>query len=71
MSGPNLSIGDRLQAEPYQVRRRVLELLDEMSAPMEVRSIEKALRQSGLSRGQARKVIRALKPVTIIAIGNK
>lgn len=69
MTQPKLSIGDRLQAESYHVRRRVLELLDEMSAPMDPRSIEKALRQSGLTRGQSRKIVRALKTVQIIAIG--
>ena len=69
MSGPNLNIGDRLEGESRRVRMRVLELLDEMSEPMDPRSIEKALRRSGLSRGQSRKIVRALKPVTIIAVG--
>ena len=69
MKQPNLSIGDRLQAEPYQVRRRVLELLDEMSAPMHPREIERALEAAGYSYREARKLTAALKKLPIIAIG--
>lgn len=70
MNRPNLSIGDRLQAEPYQVRRRVLELLDEMSAPMHPREIERALCLAGYTRKEARKLVRVLKNLPIIAIGS-
>lgn len=69
MSGPNLSIGDRLEAEPFQVRRRVLELLDEMSAPMHPREIERALKRAGFTRKDAMTVTAALKTLPIIAIG--
>lgn len=73
MSGkrtPNLSIGDKLMAEPFQVRRRVLELLDEMSRPMDRREIEEALRPSGMTRSQRRRAAQALKHLPIIAIGS-
>lgn len=66
---PNLSVGDRLQAEPFKVRRRVLELLDEISQPMPRWQIEDALLDSGLTRSQRRKVAQALKNLPIIAIG--
>ena len=67
---PNLSIGDRLQAEPPRVRVHVLALLDEMSAPMHPRQIEHALRDAGLTRSEARRLIWALKGIDIIAIGH-
>ena len=66
---PNLSIGDRLQAEPYKVRKRVLEIMDELSQQMERREIEEALRPTGMTRSQRRKVAQALKHLPIIAIG--
>ena len=69
MNRPNLSVGDRLQAEPYQVRRRVLELLDEMSAPMHPREIERALTSGGYTRSEARPIVKVLKTLPIIAIG--
>jgi len=66
---PILSVGDRLQAEPHRVRQRVLELLDEMSAPMHPREIERALQRAGFTRSQARPIVKALKVLPIIAIG--
>lgn len=68
-SPPILSVGNRLQAEPHRVRQRVLELLDEMSAPMTARELERALCHAGFTRSQARPVVRALKVLPIIAIG--
>lgn len=67
---PILSVGDRLQAEPHRVRQRVLELLDEMSAPMHPRKIEEALLVAGgFTRSERRKIVKALKKLPIIAIG--
>ncbi|WP_143089534.1 hypothetical protein [Qipengyuania nanhaisediminis] len=71
MSGPNLSIGDRLEGESRRVKIRVLELLDEMSAPMSRQAIEEALRPSGLTRSQRRKAAQALRQLPIIAIGSQ
>ena len=51
------------------MRRRVLELLDEMSAPMHPREIERALEGAGYSYREARKLTAALKKLPIIAIG--
>ena len=65
-----LSVGDRLQAEPHRVRAHVLELLDQMSAPMTARQIEAALIEAGgWSRGERRRIVNALKQLPIIAIG--
>ena len=69
MKRPNLSIGDRLQGENRRVRIRVLELLDEMSAPMHPREIERALTRSGYTRSEARPIVKVLKALPIIAIG--
>lgn len=66
---PNLSVGNRLQGENRVVRQRVLELLDEMSAPMHPREIERALCRAGFTRSQARPIVNALKVLPIIAIG--
>lgn len=67
---PNLSAGDRLQAAPHHVRAHVLELLDQISAPMTARQIELALLNAGgLTRSQRRAVVHALKVLPIIAIG--
>ena len=66
---PNLSIGNRLEREDRRVKARVLEILDEMSAPMHPREIERALCRAGFTRSQARPVVKALKVLPIIAIG--
>ncbi len=69
-AAPMLSIGDRLQAEPHRVRQRVLELLDEMSAPMHPREIEDALLTAGgFTRSERRRIVQVLKRLPIIAIG--
>ena len=66
---PNLSIGDKLESESHRVRTRVLELLDEMSAPMHPREIERALCRAGYTRSQARPLVKVLKALPIVAIG--
>ena len=66
---PNLSVGNRLQGENHKVRQRVLELLDEMSAPLHPRELEQALCRAGFTRSQARPIVKALKVLPIIAIG--
>lgn len=66
----NLSAGDRLQAAPHRVRREVLALLDEISAPLTARQIESALQDvGGMTRAERRKVVLALKRLPIVAIG--
>lgn len=64
-----LSIRERLQAESHEVRQCVLEIMDELFQPMLRYEIEDALRPSGLSRSQRRKIAQVLKNIPIIAIG--
>lgn len=67
---PNLSAGDRLEAASHQVRAHVLDLLDQISAPMTAREIEAALIEAGpFTRSERKKLVRALKVLPIIAIG--
>jgi hypothetical protein len=61
---------ERLKAAPPEVRRAVLELLDEISAPMTAREIEQALCRSGFPRSKARPIVNILKRLPIIAIGD-
>lgn len=67
---PVLTIGDRLMAENHRVRSRVIEVLDELSAPMTARQLEEALLVAGLfTRLERRKIVKALKVLPIIAVG--
>ncbi|MCT2557366.1 hypothetical protein N0B51_00045 [Tsuneonella sp. YG55] len=67
---PILSAGDRLQAQPHHVRALVLDLLDQMSAPMTARQIEAALIEAGgWTRAERRRIVKALKVLPIVAIG--
>jgi hypothetical protein len=57
-------------AEPFKVRRRVVELLDELSAPLTARELDRALTASGqFTRSQRRQLVKALKHLPIIAVG--
>lgn len=67
---PILSAGDKLQAQPRHVRALVLDLLDQMSAPLTARQIEGALiAAGGWSRAERRRIVNALKVMPIVAIG--
>ena len=61
---------DKLRAAPPEVRAAVLELLDEISAPMHPRDIEAALCRSGFTRSKARPIVNALKRLPVIALGS-
>lgn len=60
---------EKLEAASPDVRRAALELLDEISAPMDARSIDRALMHAGFTRGKAREITKVLKHLPIIAIG--
>ncbi|WP_395624270.1 hypothetical protein [Sphingomonas daechungensis] len=60
----------KLRAASPEVREAALALMDELSAPMDPRSIEKALCRAGFSRSKARPIVMALKRLPIIAIGS-
>lgn len=60
---------ERLAAAPPEVRAHVLAMLDEISAPLHPRTIERVLCEAGFSRSKARPIVNALKVLPIIAIG--
>ena len=60
---------DKLRAASPEVRETALALMDELSAPMHPREIERALQRSGMSRSKARPIVNALKHLPIVAIG--
>lgn len=57
-----------LIAAPADVRTAALALLDELSAPLEPRQLERALQNGGLTRTQARRAMHALRTVHVIAL---
>ena len=61
---------EKLRAASPEVRELALELMDELSAPMHPRSIEKALVRAGFSRSKARPIVMVLKRLPIVAIGD-
>lgn len=62
---------DRLKAASPEVRHLVLELLDELSAPMAPRALDRAFQDEGFSRSQARKMTLALKYFYVVALARK
>jgi DNA-binding IclR family transcriptional regulator len=60
---------EKLEAASPQVRAAVLELLDQLSAPMHPSEIERALCRAGMSRSKARPIVNVLKQLPIVAIG--
>ena len=57
-----------LIAAPVDVRAAALALLDEMSAPLAPRDLERALQAGGLTRTQARRAMHALRSVHVVAL---
>jgi hypothetical protein len=60
---------EKLQTASPEVRTAVLELLDELSAPMTAREIEKAPCRNAFTRSRARPVVNVLKRLPVVAIG--
>jgi len=60
---------EKLKAAPPEVREATLALMDELSAPMTPREIERALCRAGMSRSRARPIVKVLKHLPIVAIG--
>ena len=60
---------DKLRAATPEVRKLTLALMDELTAPMHPREIEKALCRAGFTRSKARPVVNVLKHLPIVAIG--
>ncbi len=64
----NIRIHEKLQAAPPPVRDLVLELLDEMSSPMDARELDRVFMVEGFSRTEARRMVKALKHYHVIAL---
>lgn len=60
---------EKLRAAPPEVREAVLEIMDEITAPMHPREIERALCRAGFTRSKARPIVNVLKHLPIVAIG--
>ena len=60
---------EKLRAASPEARDLALALMDELTAPMHPREIERALQRSGMSRSKARPIVNALKHLPIVAIG--
>ena len=59
----------RLKGQPPEVRKLVLEILDNMTSPLHASEIEAALFEAGFSRGERRRMTQVLKRLPIIAMG--
>ncbi len=57
-----------LIAAPADVRSAALALLDDLSAPLAPRDLERALQTGGLTRTQARRAMHALRSVHVVAL---
>ena len=65
-----MSALEKLANVSPEVRKAVLALMDELSAPMHPREIEQALCRSGMTRSKARPIVNVLKHLPIVAIGS-
>ena len=57
-----------LIAAPADVRTAALALLDDLSAPLAPRDLERAFQAGGLTRTQARRAMHALRAVHVVAL---
>jgi hypothetical protein len=58
----------KLEIAPSSARTIALELLDEISEPMTPRDLDRAFTGIGYTRSEARKMTKALKHCSVIAI---
>jgi hypothetical protein len=62
------TLGDRVAAMSGEAQAAALMVLDELSRPLTVREIERALRRCGVSRSRSFMFASALKDLAIIAV---
>lgn len=60
---------EKLREASPEVREAALAMMDELTAPMHPREIERALCRAGFSRSKARPIVKVLKHLPIVAIG--
>lgn len=59
---------EKLRALPPHVRAPALELLDQLTKPLDPRTMDRAFQDVGFSRGEARRFTLALKRLDVIAV---
>lgn len=59
---------EKLRDLPAHVRAPALELLDQLTAPLSPRELDRAVQDAGFTRSEARRVTKALKQFEIIAV---
>lgn len=57
-----------IAAAPEEVRAAALALLDEVSAPLNARQLDRAFQNEGFTRSEARRLTLALKHLYVIAL---
>lgn len=62
---------EKLRAAPPAVRTAALQLLDEVSAPLGPRELDRAFQDEGFTRSEARRFTRALKHLHVVALVRK
>ena len=66
--GRELRVRRALEVLPLGERRDLLAALDEVMRPMNPRELEEALMITGLSRGDRRRLVKALKPFAVLMV---
>lgn len=62
---------DKLKAAPPAVRAAALQLLDEVSSPLNPRELDRAFQDEGFTRSEARRMTRSLKHLHVVAVVRK
>jgi hypothetical protein len=62
---------DQIRATPRPIRDAALALVDELTAPVSPRAIDRALQDQGFTRSEARRVTLVLKKFHIVALTPK
>ena len=66
--GREQRVRSALEALPTRERRELAETLDEVSRPMNARELDDALLATGLSRGDRKRLTKALKGFAVIMV---
>lgn len=69
--GRELRVRRALEVLPLAERRELVDALDEVMQPMDARSLEEALMATGLSRGDRKRLVTALKPFALLMVVEK
>lgn len=68
--GRSIRVRSALESLRLQERRELAVVLDEIMRPMSAREIEEALMATGLSRGDRRRLVLALKGFSILMVAD-